>query len=95
MIDKKATDKNIAHIDKNVIEIKVKEILSDKLGINSNDIKNTSLLLNDLGIDSFGAIQLLFAVKEEFGVVVLLEDFKTIENVLDVVEYIFNRMGNR
>lgn len=80
-------------IDKKTIKYNVKKILVDKLGLDVKDIKNKSLLVNDLGIDSFAGVQLLFAIKEEFGIEILLDDLNKIERVSDIVEYIFNKLN--
>jgi len=78
--------------DKNIIENKIINILSDKLSINLNDIKKSSSLVNDLGIDSFGGVQLLFAIKEEFELEIPFEDFKKINNVSDITEYVLEKV---
>jgi len=42
------------------IELKVREILAAKLGIELATIRGDSRLAEDLGVDSFGAVELLF-----------------------------------
>jgi acyl carrier protein len=56
------------------IERKVKNVIASKV--------------KDLGVDSFGGIQLLFDLKEEFEVDIPIEDLKKIENVGDIVQCI-------
>lgn len=75
------------------IERKVKNVIATKLNINMNDIGHTSLLVKDLGVDSFGGIQLLFDLKEEFEVDIPIEDLKKIENVGDIVQCIHSKLS--
>jgi len=70
------------------IENKVKEILADKLNFPPDKISLNSSLVNDLGMDSFAAIELMFAMDTEFGVKVTQEEISKLITVKDVVEKI-------
>lgn len=77
--------------DKNKIEERIKQIISERLEINIENIKSESELKNDLGIDSFGFVEMIYEVKEKFGINIEDKDFSTIKKVEDVVNYIFNK----
>ena len=77
--------------DKNKIKERIKQIISERLEINIENIKPESELKNDLGIDSFGFVEMIYEVKEKFGINIEDKDFSTIKKVEDVVSYIFNK----
>jgi acyl carrier protein len=70
------------------IENKVKEILADKLNFPPDKINLNSSLVNDLGMDSFAAIELMFAMDTEFGIKVTQEEISKLITVKDVIEKI-------
>ena len=75
-------------MDRKKIERKVKEILADRLDIPIEKIKLNSKLVDDLGMDSFGAVEVMFAIKDMFSFNISDEDFRKVETVKDIVEYI-------
>ena len=74
------------------VEEKVKKILFEKLDIEPEMLKQESVLTDDLGMDSFNAIELSFEVKDHFGVEISNEDFTKIRTVEDIIEYISSRV---
>lgn len=74
--------------DTKEVENKVIQILSDKLDIDAKKIKLESRLLEDLGMDSFGAVEVAFQIKDEFGILISQEKFNNIQKVEDIVRYI-------
>lgn len=78
--------------DRVSIENKIKQIISERLEIKAEAIKLESELRNDLGIDSFGLVELSFEIKDKFGLKLEDQDFKSIVTVKDVVDCIFNRI---
>lgn len=75
-------------MDREEIEKKVKEILIDKLDINAEDIKLNSLLADELGIDSFEAIELAYALEDEFEIRVSDDEMLKLETVEDIIKAI-------
>ena len=76
------------------IEQKVKEILADRLDIDIKKIKLDSDLVDDLGMDSFGAVEVMYEIKEKFGIEISEEDFSSIEKVSDIVKSIYIKIKN-
>lgn len=77
------------------IEKKVKEVLADKLDISVEKIKAASSLKDDLGIDSFGAIELIFAIEEKFGIDIPDEDMVNVKLVQDIIDYVVRQIEKR
>lgn len=67
---------------------KVKELISEQLGISISDITEESSLVNDLGADSLDIVQMLISLEKEFGIVFGDDEIKTIKTVGDAVKFI-------
>ena len=76
------------------IEKKIRTLLLEKVvDIKTKEIKLESKLKEDLGVDSFGSVELAFAIKDEFGIEIPNEDLGKIKKVQDVVDYISIRIN--
>jgi len=67
---------------------KIKEIISDQLGIDAEEIKMESSFVDDLGADSLDIVELIMALETEFDLEIPDEDAEKISIVGDVVNYI-------
>jgi acyl carrier protein len=70
------------------IEQKVKAIVSKKLDIELGRISAETRLAEDLGVDSFGALELMFEIEEAFGLKVQDSDLGHIRSVHDIVAHL-------
>jgi acyl carrier protein len=70
------------------IEQKVREILAGKLSVPPDKIGRDSRLIEDLGADSFGALEVMFEVEETFGLSIPDEAAQRVRSVQDIVAYI-------
>lgn len=86
-------DTNITKVDKKSIRDKVKAILANRLGLQVKDIKNSSLLKDELGIDSFDSLRIAFEVEDEFDIKVPPKETINIKTVNDIVDYISERLN--
>ena len=83
----------MANVNKNTnISNIVKKTLADSLNIDISKIKPGTLLIEDLGIDSFGFAELSFAVQEKFDFEIPIEDAKNIKTVKDLIDYVRSKM---
>jgi acyl carrier protein len=71
-----------------VIFEKVRDIISDQLGIDADEISMESSFMDDLGADSLDIVELIMALESEFDMEIPDEDAEKISVVSDVVEYI-------
>ncbi len=72
------------------IEERVKTIICDQLGVASNEVNPDSKLIEDLGADSLGIVELIMVMEEEFECEIPDEEAEKIRTVSDVVSYIKN-----
>jgi acyl carrier protein len=67
---------------------KIKDIISDQLGIDAEEITMESSFVDDLGADSLDIVELIMALETEFDLEIPDEDAEKIAVVADVVNYI-------
>ena len=68
---------------------KVKEVISEQLGIEDTDsITTETTFIDDLGADSLDIVELIMALEEEFDVEIPSEDLEKILTVNDVIKYL-------
>ena len=70
---------------------KVKEIVSQQLDVDVNEIKETSQFIDDLGADSLAIVELVLAFEEQFEIDIPDEDTEKIRTVGDAISYISSR----
>ena len=70
------------------IVVKVKELISDNLGVKSDEIAPEASFIDDLGADSLDIVELVMAIEKEFDIEVPDEDAELISTVQDAINYI-------
>ena len=70
------------------IESTVKEILAKQLTMEAGRISLESHLVEDLGLDSFGSVEVAFELEERFDLKIpdaALYEAKTVKNIVDYI----------
>ena len=67
---------------------KVKEIVVDKLGVESNKVTLEAKFIDDLGADSLDTVELIMQFEEEFEIEIPDKDAEKITSVSQAVDYI-------
>tara|TARA_X000001036_G_scaffold413633_1_gene428095 strand:- start:258 stop:491 length:234 start_codon:yes stop_codon:yes gene_type:complete len=67
---------------------KVKEIVVDKLGVESSKVSLEAKFIDDLGADSLDTVELIMQFEEEFEIEIPDEDAEKIMSVGEAVDYI-------
>jgi acyl carrier protein len=70
------------------LEKRIKEIISDKLSVNVDEIVPQANIVDDLGADSLDEVELLMAFEDEFDIEIPDEDAMKFKTVKDVLSYI-------
>jgi acyl carrier protein len=73
------------------VELKVKKVIAEKLGIDESSIKSDASFIDDLGADSLDTVELVMALEEEFGCEIPDEEAEKITTVQKAIDYIVNR----
>ena len=66
---------------------KIKEIVSENLGVDIAQITETSSFKDDLGADSLDLFEMVMALEDEYEIEIPTEDLEKIATVGDVVNY--------
>ena len=71
----------------NVAE-KVKQIVSEQLGVDEAEVTPTASFVDDLGADSLDTVELVMAFEEAFDLEIPDEEAEKIRTVQDAISYI-------
>jgi acyl carrier protein len=67
---------------------KVRSIIVEQLGVEEDEVKETSAFIDDLGADSLDTVELVMALEEEFNIEISDEDAEKIKTVKEAIDYI-------
>ena len=70
------------------IESRVKEIIINELGVESEKVTDDASFVEDLGADSLDTVELVMAFEEEFGIEIPDDAAETIQTFGDAVKFI-------
>ena len=70
------------------LEDKVKEIIVEQLGVNTEQVTPEASFIEDLGADSLDTVELVMAFEEEFGAEIPDEDAEKLTTVGAVITYL-------
>ncbi|WP_418671481.1 acyl carrier protein, partial [Akkermansia sp.] len=71
----------------NSIEEKVRSIIVDQLGVESDKVTADAKFIEDLGADSLDTVELVMAFEENFDIEVPDEEAEKLQSVAAVVAY--------
>ena len=70
------------------VEDRLRDVVSDMIGINKERIQNDSYFIEDLGCDSLDTVEILMSVEEEFGFEISDEEGERIKTFGQAVEFL-------
>jgi acyl carrier protein len=71
----------------------VKQIVSDKLGVDAGKVTLEARFMEDLGADSLGLVDVTMELEEKFGVSIPDEDLPKITTVGSAIDYVMSKMS--
>ena len=77
----------------NSIEEKVRSIIVEQLGVESDKVTADAKFIEDLGADSLDTVELVMAFEENVDIEVPDEEAEKLQSVADVVAYIEKVQG--
>ena len=72
---------------------KVAKIIAEELNANAESITMETRLVEDLGADSLDAVEIMFALEEEFGMEIEDDAAQAIKTVGDLVKFVEEKCG--
>jgi acyl carrier protein len=75
------------------VEVDVKEIIIDQLGVDEAQVKNEASFIDDLGADSLDTVELVMAFEEKFDIEIPDEDAEKLRTVGDAVNYLTEKLA--
>ena len=76
----------------NVAE-KIKQIVTEQLGVDEGEVTPTASFVDDLGADSLDTVELVMAFEEAFEIEIPDEEAEKIRTVQDAVTYVEKKLG--
>jgi acyl carrier protein len=70
------------------IEARVREIIINELGVESEKVTDDASFVEDLGADSLDTVELVMEFEDEFDLNIPDEDAEKIQTVGDAIKYI-------
>jgi len=67
---------------------KVKQIISEQLGVDEAEVVPNASFVDDLGADSLDQVELVMALEENFDLEISDDDAEKIRTVQDAIDYI-------
>lgn len=70
------------------LDVKVKNIIVEQLGVDADRVKPEASFIDDLGADSLDIVELVMAMEEEFDLEIPDEAAEKLRTVGDVTKYL-------
>lgn len=67
---------------------KVKAILIDQLDVDEDKVVADATIIDDLGADSLGVVDLVMALEDEFDIEIEEDKYESFKTVGDIVKYL-------
>ncbi len=74
---------------------KVKEIVSDKLSINEDQVTEEASFIDDLGADSLDTVELVMALEDEFDLDIPDEEAEKLTTVGKAMDYVLEKISSK
>ena len=77
------------------VESKVREIISEQLGVSADEVTPEASFIEDLGADSLDIVELVMELEEEFEITIPDDQAEKIKTVGEAIDYIERELGKK
>ena len=70
---------------------RIRQLISDHLGVDRGDVISDANILDDLGADSLDVVELVMAIEETFDLEIPDEEVEALRTIGDVEKYVTER----
>ncbi len=78
-------------MDQEAILSKIKDVVSDKLGVSAEAVVADASFIDDLGADSLDVVELIMGLEDEFDIEISDEEAEGIQTVQDAINFISSK----
>jgi acyl carrier protein len=71
---------------------KLKELILSQFGIDEDQLTPDTDIVNDLGADSLDVMEMLMALEEEYGILVVDDDVSELRTISEIVEFVESKI---
>jgi acyl carrier protein len=75
------------------LELKVRNVLAEQLGVDLTEVTPDARILEDLGADSLDVVEMVMSLEEAFDIEIPDEDVEELRTVADVERYVTRIAG--
>ena len=74
---------------------KLKELIMSQFGIDEDQLTPDTDIVDDLGADSLDVMEMLMALEEEYGILVVDDDVSELRTISEIVEFVENKINSK
>lgn len=74
---------------------KLKELILSQFGIDEDQLTPDTDIVDDLGADSLDVMEMLMALEEEYGILVVDDDVSELRTISEIVEFVENKINSK
>jgi acyl carrier protein len=71
---------------------KLKELILSQFGIDEDQLTPDTDIVDDLGADSLDVMEMLMALEEEYGILVVDDDVSELRTISEIVEFVESKI---
>ena len=74
---------------------KLKELILSQFGIDEDQLTPDTDIVDDLGADSLDVMEMLMALEEEYGILVVDDDVSELRTMREIAEFVENKINSK